>query len=327
MRRALQTTGRPIVIGHRGACGYRPEHTLASYELAVRMGADYIETDLAITADGVLVARHEPELGLTTDVAEHPEFADRRITRAVEGMAVHGWFAEDFTLAELKTLRARERLPRIRRANTLYDDREPIPALAEILRLRARLSIELGRRIGVCVETKHERHFAALGRPVEPVLVDTLTAADLNHAGAPVLLMSFDPQPLRALREQVAVPLVRLLESGDPVTDADLAGIADYADAIGPDKALVIGLDAAGVSTGPTGLVERAHALDLPVLPWTFRNENPFLPADQRRGDDPTAYGYAFAEYAAHLAAGVDGLITDNPDTAVSARETTPAPG
>ena len=323
MRRPLPIPSvRPIVIGHRGACGYRPEHTLASYELAVRMGADCIEADLVITADGVLVARHEPELSLTTDVAARPGFAGRRSTRSVDGLPVEGWFVEDFTLAELQTLRAGERMPQIRHANTLHDGRQPVPTLAEILRLRARLSTELGRQVGVCIETKHEQHFTAAGRPVEPVLVEALTAAELNHPGAPVMLMSFAPRTVRTFREQVAVPLVQLVEPGAaPVTDAGLAEIATYADALGPSKDQVIGLDAAGASTGPTGLVDRAHAAGLPVLVWTFRNENRFLPADQRSDAGPAAYGHAFAEYAAHLTAGVDGLITDHPDTAVSARD------
>jgi glycerophosphoryl diester phosphodiesterase len=325
------------VIGHRGACGYRPEHTLASYELAARLGADYFEPDLVITADGVLVARHEPELGLTTDVADHPEFADRRCTRTVDGVDLAGWFVEQFTLAELKTLWATERVPVVRQGNTLYGRRHRVATFAEILDLRARLSVELGRRIGVCVETKHEAYFAAQGRPLEPVLVEALTVAGLDRPGAAVLLMSFEPTTLRTLSSRLEVPLVQLIEpfgapadlvaAGDPRTYADLVspagltGIADYADAIGPDKAQVIGLDPAGASTGPTGLVDRAHGLDLRVLPWTYRNENRFLPAELRTGDGPAAYGDAFAEYAAHLAAGVDGWISDHPDTAVSARE------
>jgi glycerophosphoryl diester phosphodiesterase len=335
-RRAPLTAPSPIVIGHRGASGYRPEHTLASYELAARIGADYIEPDLVITADGVLVARHEPELGLTTDVAERAEFADRRCTRTVDGDTATGWFVEDFTLAELKTLWATERTPAVRQGNTLYARRHRVATFQEILDLRARLSAELGRQIGVCVETKHEAHFARRGVPLEPALVDVLTAAGLEHMGAPVLLMSFEPTTLRALSEQVGVPLVQLIEpagspadlvaAGDPRTYADLVGptgladIAEYADAIGPDKAQVIGLDAAGTSTGPTGLVDRAHAVDLRVFPWTYRNENQFLPAELRNDGGPSAYGDAFAEYAAHLATGVDGLITDHPDTAVSAR-------
>jgi glycerophosphoryl diester phosphodiesterase len=324
------------VIGHRGASGYRPEHTLASYDLAARMGADYIEPDLVITADGVLVARHEPDLGLTTDVAERPEFADRRCTRTVDGIACTGWFAEHFTLAEIKTLWAVERTPTVRQGNTLYARRHRVATFAEIVDLRARLSAELGRQIGVCVETKHEAYFAANGTPLEPALVDALAAAGLDQAGAPVLLMSFEPTTLRRLSDQVLVPLVQLIEAvgapadlvaaGDPTTYADLvtpeglAGIAGYADAIGPDKAQVIGLDTAGASTGPTGLVGRAHAVDLRVFPWTYRNENRFLPAELRSDGGPAAYGDAFAEYAAHLEAGVDGLISDHPDTAVSAR-------
>jgi glycerophosphoryl diester phosphodiesterase len=324
------------VIGHRGACGYRPEHTLASYELAARMGADYFEPDLVITADGVLVARHEPELGLTTDVANRPEFADRRCTRTVDGIEFTGWFVEQFTLAELKTLWATERVPVVRQGNTLYGRRHRVATFAEILELRSRLSRELGRPIGVCVETKHEAYFAAQGRPLEPVLVEALAVAGLDRSGAEVLLMSFEPTTLRALGGQLEVPLVQLIESfgapadlvaaGDPRTYADLitpeglAGVADYADAIGPDKAQVIGLDPGGASTGPTGLVDRAHGLDLRVFPWTYRNENRFLPAELRTDGGPAAYGDAFAEYAAHLEAGVDGLISDHPDTAVSAR-------
>jgi glycerophosphoryl diester phosphodiesterase len=324
------------VIGHRGASGYRPEHTLASYELAARMGADYVEPDLVITSDGVLVARHEPELSLTTDVADRPEFADRRCTRTVDGMAFNGWFAEDFTLLEIKTLWATERTPADRQGNTLYARRHRVATFAEVLALRTRLSAELGRSVGVCVETKHEAHFAARGTPLEPALVDALAVAGLDRAGAPVLLMSFEPTTLRALDRQVEVPLVQLIEpegapadlvaAGDPTTYADLVGsdglaaVAGYADAIGPDKAQVIGVDAAGASTGATGLVERAHALDLRVFPWTYRNENRFLPAELRSEGGPAAFGDAFAEYAAHLAAGVDGLITDHPDTAVSAR-------
>lgn len=324
------------MIGHRGASGYRPEHTLASYELAARMGADYVEPDLVITADGVLVARHEPELSLTTDVADRPEFAERRCTRSVDGLVCTGWFVEHFTLAELKTLWATERTPADRPGNTLYARRHRVATFAEVLGLRARLSAELGRPIGVCVETKHEARFAGLGLALEPALVDALAAAGLDRAGSPVLLMSFAPTTLRAVGDQVGVPLVQLIEpagapvdlaaTGDPTTYADLlttgglARVAGYADAIGPSKAQVIGLDTDGASTGPTGLVERAHAVDLRVFPWTYRNENRFLPVELRSGGGPAAFGDAFAEYAEHLAAGVDGLITDHPDTAVSAR-------
>ncbi len=325
-----------LVIGHRGASGYRPEHTLASYELAARMGADYIEPDLVTTADGVLVARHEPEIGGTTDVAEHPEFADRRTTKTIDGVEYTGWFTEDFTLAELKTLRAVERIPDIRQENTIYDGRFEVPTFEEVLDLRERLSKELGREIGVYPETKHPSYFASIDKPLEPALVDTLTDAGLNRPIAPVFVQSFETTNLRKLNDELRVPLVQLvggsgapadLEAiGDPrtyadlVTPAGLADIATYADGIGPDKNLVIGREADGSLGEPTSLVADAHAEDLLVHPYTFRNENEFLPADLRSGADDTAYGDIFAEYEAFFAAGVDGVFSDNPDTAVAAR-------
>ena len=327
---------RVLVIGHRGASGYRPEHTLASYELAARMGADFIEPDLVVTADGVLVTRHEPEIGGTTDVADHPEFAARRTTKTVDGTALTGWFAEDFTLAELKTLRAQERIPDVRQENTIYDGRFEVPTFAEVLELRERLSDELGREIGVYPETKHPTYFAAQGRPLEPALVAALEEAGLNRADAPVFVQSFETTNLRALAEQLEVPLVQLLSAtgapadlvaaGDPrtyadlVTDAGLADVAGYAAGIGPDKNQVIARNPDGSLAAPTGLVERAHAAGLLVHPYTFRNENQFLPDELRSGPDPAAYGDPFAEYAAFLAAGVDGVFSDNPDTAVAAR-------
>ncbi len=333
---------QPLVIGHRGASGYRPEHTLASYELAARMGADFIEPDLVTTADGVLVARHEPEIGGTTDVAARSEFADRRTTKDVDGVEFTGWFAEDFTLAELKTLRAVERIPEVRQGNTVYDGLFEVPTFEEVLELRARLSDELGREIGVYPETKHPTYFAAQGRPLEPALVEALTDAGLNRADAPVFVQSFETTNLRALDAELEVPLVQLLSAegapadlvaaGDPRTYADLvtpeglADIAGYADGIGPEKTQVIARDAAGALGEPTGLVDRAHAVDLLVHPYTFRNENQFLPVDLRSGPDPTAYGDALAEYAAYFAAGVDGVFSDNPDTAITARQLAKAP-
>jgi glycerophosphoryl diester phosphodiesterase len=327
----------PIVIGHRGGSGYRPEHTLASYELAARMGADYIEPDLVITADGVLVARHEPEIGGTTDVAARPEFADRRTTRTIDGVSHTGWFVTDFTLAELRTLRAVERIPELRQENTIYDRRFAVPTLAEVLALRARLSAELGREIGVYPETKNPGYFAGLGLPLEPPLVAALAAAGLDRPDAPVFVQSFETANLRALRGELSVPLVQLLHragaptdlaaAGDPRTFADLAtaaglaGIACYADGIGPEKNLVIARDAGGALAGPTALVADAHAAGLLVHAFTFRNENRFLPAQLRsRSGRDADYGDAFAEYEAFLRAGVDGVFSDNPDTAVAAR-------
>ncbi|MDN5934030.1 MAG: glycerophosphodiester phosphodiesterase, partial [Pseudonocardia sp.] len=325
-----------VVIGHRGASGYRPEHTLASYELAARMGADFIEPDLVTTSDGVLVARHEPEIGGTTDVADHPEFADRMTTKTIDGVSYSGWFTEDFTLAELKTLRAKERIPEVRQENTIYDERFEIPTFTEVLELRERLSKELGREIGVYPETKHPTYFASIDLPLEPALVQAIDGAGLNRSDAPVFVQSFETTNLRELDSELDVPLVALIRgtgapadlvaAGDPRTFADLitpeglADLATFADGIGPGKNLVIARNADDTLGGPTALVPDAHAAGLLVHPYTFRNENRFLPADLRSNGSATDYGDVFAEYAAFFAAGVDGVFADNPDTAVTAR-------
>ncbi len=331
-----RATAELLVIGHRGASGYRPEHTLASYELAARMGADYIEPDLVTTSDGVLVARHEPEIGGTTDVAGRPEFADRMTTKTIDDVEYTGWFTEDFTLAELKTLRATERIPEVRQENTIYDGRFEIPTFGEVLELRASLSKELGREIGVYPETKHPTYFRGIDLPLEPALVKALDDAGLNTPKAPVFVQSFETANLRELRDQLDVPLVALIggsgspadlvAAGDPRTFADLvtpeglAELATFADGIGPDKNLVIARNADGTLGEPTALVTDAHAVDLLVHPYTFRNENRFLPADLRSDGSDTDYGDAFTEYQAFIAAGVDGVFADNPDTAVEAR-------
>jgi glycerophosphoryl diester phosphodiesterase len=330
------TSKSALLIAHRGASGLRPEHTLAGYELAARMGADYLEPDLVSTADGVLVARHEAEIGETTDVAERPEFADRHTTKIIDGQPYTGWFVEDLTLAELKSLRATERLPLLRQRNTIYDRRFEVPTFDEILALRDRLSVELGREIGVYPETKHPSYFASIGSPLEPALVDALSRAGLNRPDAPVFVQSFETANLVRLRAVLEVPLVQLLEAegapadfvadGDPrsyadlVTPAGLAGIAGYADAIGPEKSQVIARDPDGALAEPTALVAEAHAAGLQVHAYTFRNENHFLPANLRSGPADSEYGDSFAEYAAFLAAGLDGLFTDNTDTAFLAR-------
>ncbi|NUT51251.1 MAG: glycerophosphodiester phosphodiesterase [Saccharothrix sp.] len=327
----------PLVIGHRGASGYRPEHTLASYELAARMGADYIEPDLVVTKDGKLVARHENEIGGTTDVSAHPEFAGRRTTKVVDGTPITGWFTEDFTLAELKTLRAKERIPAIRPRNTLYDGRFEVPTLEEVIDLSRRLSRELGRDIGLYPETKHPTYFQDLGLPLEPRLVDVLTRAGLNRPGAKVFVQSFEVANLKQLKSQLRVPLVQLVDaSGAPydfvkagdrrtysdlVTPEGLRGIRAYAAGVGVAKDRVIPRNAAGALLAPTTLVRDAHARGLIVHAWTFRNENNFLPADFRTSTDPAAYGNAFGEYAKFYATGLDGVFADNPDTAVEARK------
>jgi len=307
------TGQRPVVIGHRGACGYRPEHTLASYELAARLGADFLEPDLVATADGVLVARHDPELGTTTDIASRPEFADRRTTREIDGQMCTGWFVDDLTLAELRTLRAVERIPALRPANTRFDGHFTVATFAEILDLRARLSAELGRSIGVYPETKNPRYFADRGVALEPTLVDALRGAGLDHPDAPVFVQSFDPASLWMLRMDLQVPLVQLVDDDTPhlVVPENLASIAEYGDVVGVHKSLVIPRTEPGSLGAPGPLVDDAHAVGLAVHAFTFRDETAFLPV----GCDGAA------ECVAFLAAGVDGLFADHPDTAVSARD------
>ena len=326
MRTTRPQDSRPLVVGHRGAAGYRPEHTLASYRLAIELGADYIEPDLVSTRDGVLVARHENEIGATTDVADHPVFSRRRCTRTVGGREVTGWFTEDFTLAELKTLRARERLPQLRPSNTWYDGHFQVPTFDEVLELAEEGSRRRGVTIGVYPETKHPSHFAALGLALEEPLVAALRRHHLDRPNAPVLVQSFETGNLRALAATVSVPLVQLVAaSGSPCggdrgddrsyadlfTPAGLADVATYASAVGVDHAL---LWPAGEST-----VTAAHAAGLAVHAWTVRDESRYLP-EPFRGTDPGGRGDAAGLTEALLDLGVDGVFTDQPDTAVEAR-------
>jgi glycerophosphoryl diester phosphodiesterase len=327
----------PVVIGHRGACGYRPEHTLASYSLAIDLGADYLEPDLVSTKDGVLVARHENEISGTTDVAARPQFASRHTTKVVAGRELTGWFTEDFTLAELKTLRAIERIPRVRQGNTLYDGRFEIPTLQEVIDLAQRASERAGRTIGIYPETKLPSYFAHIGLALEDPLVEVLHRNGYRTCSDPVFVQSFEVAGLRTLAQRTDVRLVQLLAcsgqpydlsvSGDTRTYDDLASpaglleLAGYAAGIGPAKDRVIRRNRDGGLGSATSLVSDAHRAGLVVHPYTFRNENAFLPTDLRLGSRPTDYGDAFAEYRAFWAAGVDGLFTDNPDTARLARD------
>lgn len=321
----------PVVIGHRGAAGERPEHTLESYRVAINAGADFIEPDLVSTSDGVLVARHENEIGSTTDVAAHPEFVARRTTKTIDGTRVTGWFTEDFTLAELKTLRARERLPDLRVANTAWDGQFDVPTFAEILSLASDATAATGRTIGVYPETKHPSYFAAIGLPLERRLVDQLDAAGYRDAADAAFIQSFEVGNLKALRRMTRLRLIQLIDSGHPADDSTtsyddivtphgLRQISTYADGIGPAKARIVPRDSIGRSLGPTTLVADAHAAGLVVHPWTFRAENAFLPLELRHGDDPAERGDAIAEVAQFLALGVDGVFADSPAIAVAAR-------
>jgi glycerophosphoryl diester phosphodiesterase len=300
-----------VVIAHRGASGERPEHTLESYRLAIEQGADYIEPDLVMTRDGVLIARHENEIGETTDVANRPEFAARRRAQIIDGETMTGWFTEDFTLAEIKGLRARERLPALRPQNCAFDGRFSIPTFDEILQLATETNRRrsTGPRIGVYPETKHPAHFAAIGLPQEQAVLAALDRFDYGREGSPVFIQSFDPNNLRQLREMTHLPLVQLLEH----ELGDLHRIAEYADGIGIAKSLAT---AKGIAD--------AHSLDLTVHVWTFRAENEFLPADLKLGDAPAGHGNLDGEIERYLSRGIDGFFTDFPAIGVRVRNSHP---
>ncbi|MEV5279288.1 glycerophosphodiester phosphodiesterase [Streptomyces sp. NPDC052811] len=326
----------PYVIGHRGTAGYRPEHTLGSYQHALDLGAHVIEQDLVPTKDGHLVCRHENDISATTNVGDHPEFAARRTTKSVDGTAVTGWFTEDFTLAELKTLRAKERIPGNRQHNTLYDGRWDVPTFEEVLRWAQEQGRRLGRRIWLHSETKHPTYFRGIGLPLEDRVAGLLRRYGRHRADSPQFLESFEPSSIQRLAELVDTPSVVLLSnagtkpwdfvvSGDPRTVDDLVKpeglrwIASYAQGIGPTLDLIIPKDAAGKLTRPTTLVRDAHRQGLILHPYTMRNENTFLPADFRRGTDPNAYGDAFGAFKTYFATGIDAVFSDNADTALLA--------
>ncbi|MFI8964356.1 glycerophosphodiester phosphodiesterase [Streptomyces sp. NPDC053493] len=326
----------PTVIGHRGASGYRPEHTLGSYQLALDLGADVVEQDLVPTQDGHLVCRHENDITGTTDVADHPEFASRRTTKTVDGVALTGWFTEDFTLAELKTLRAKERIPATRQKNTLYDGRWAVPTFEEVLRWAEQEGRRRGRPVWLHVETKHPTYFRSLGLGLEERLAKLLRRYGRHRADSPVFLQSFEPGSIQRLARLVDSPRVVLLSaansrpwdfvtSGDPRTVADLVTpeglrwIASYAQGIGPTIDLILPRDASGRLGTETTLVRDAHAEGLILHPYTQRNENTFLPAEYRRGTDPAAYGDAFGLLRRYFRTGIDGIFSDNADTALLA--------
>jgi glycerophosphoryl diester phosphodiesterase len=301
---------KPLVIAHRGASGERPEHTLMAYRLAIAEGADFIEPDLVMTKDGALVARHENEIGGTTDVGTRPEFASRKTTKTVDGAKITGWFVEDFTLAEFKTLRARERLPQLR--GTAYDGQEAVPVYQEIVDLARSESARLGRTIGTYPEMKHPQFLASVGLDIATALLAALKANNLDAKDAPVIVQCFDAEPLRAFRPRCKARLIQLMspDAKGRAMAADFKDVATYADGIGPDKTMVIPESSTGL--GPaTSIVKDAHAAGLFVHPWTVRAENQFLPVALRIGTAPADHGHVEQVYAALYAAGIDGLFSD----------------
>lgn len=341
--RAADWPPRPALIAHRGASALRPEHTLEAYREAIRAGADFIEPDLVITRDGVLVARHENAIAIlaadgsikeaTTNVADRPEFAARKTTKTIDGQAITGWFVEDFTLAELKTLRARERIPAIRPANVQFNDRFEVPTLQEIIDLAKAESARTGRTIrtiGIYPETKHPSYFQSIGLPLEPVLLKQLADNGWNHAQAPVFVQSFEVENLRWIRARSSLRLVQLLAPtgrpydsvargtgpgyADMATPAGLAEIARYANGIGPSKSMVIPV-VQGANAAPTALVADAHRAGLLVHPWTLRPENAFLPLSLKAppAQDGARRGNARADMDDFLRTGIDGIFTDDP--------------
>lgn len=324
------------MIGHRGASALRPEHTLASYQKAIDDGADIVEPDLVSTKDGVLVARHENDITGTTNVAELPQFADRRRIKVIDGERIDGWFTEDFTLAELKTMRARERIPKLRPYNAKLDDQFEIPTFDEILKLVEQAAGRRGSPIGVYPELKHPSYFRGIGLPLEERLATALRGNNYARS-APIYVQSFEVGPLRTMKRLLgtSMPNVKIVQlmggaSGRPadwrlagdsrtyasmLTPLGLREVATYANGIGPEKSLVIPRDAQGGLAAPTALVTNAHAAGLIVHPYTFRPENAFLPKTLRApGGDATRNPAGMVrEVQAFVAAGVDGFFTDDP--------------
>lgn len=338
-QQATQNSSRPIIIAHRGASGYLPEHTLESYTLAIQQGADFIEPDLVMTKDGQLVVRHDNVLDLTTDVAARPEFAERKTTKIVDGITITGWFSEDFTLAEIKTLRAVERIPQVRAGNARLDSQFKVPTLQEVIDLVKDMRWVVGREVGIYPETKHPTYFDSLGLSMEEPLVWTLHRNGYTSPRDKVFIQSFEISNLRELNRMTRLPLVQLLWlEGKPydvearggtltyeqmATPAGLRKIAEYADGVGPEKNhFILPLSATGELdiANATSFVNDAHAVGLKVHPYTFRAENYFLPANLRRGAEPTDRGNVEDEIRVFLQTGIDGFFTDQTDAGVKAR-------
>lgn len=319
----------PLVIGHRGAPGYRPEHSRSSYELALAMGVDAVEPDIVASKDGVLVVRHENEISTTTDVAEHPEFADRKTTKRIDGQAVTGWFTEDFTWDELATLRTRERLPEVRATSASFDGAQGVLRLTDVLDIVRAGSAEHGREIGVVLEIKHATYFASIGLDLVPLIVRNLKDAGWADGELPLVIEAFESTVLAQLRaEHISASYIYLIEaSGRPYDQLVAHGrqAATYKATVTPHglDRLVGKVDGISVNkrmllTADNTIVEDAHARGLKVFTWTARPENAFLAADFRGNGERAAYGDYESEWATIARTGVDGVFVDHPDLGVA---------
>ena len=322
----------PLIVGHRGASGERPESTLLAFRQAIAEGADVIEPDLVLTKDGHLVVRHENDISQTTDVASRPEFAARKATKVIDGQKITGWFTEDFTLAEIKTIRCRERLPQLRPQSAKFDGQEQIATYQQVIDLAKAESARLKRTIGTYPEMKHPTYFAGIGLPVEQRLADILKTNGLDRADSPVFVQCFEVAPLKTFKTLSNAPRIQLVSRGDGPADdtrvryadmisaSGLKAMATYATGVGPEWPMVIPTAPDGGLGPATSLVADAHAAGLAVHPWTVRAEHTFLPPKLRRGPDPAAHGDVAAVYKALYAAGIDGLFSDFPGLAAKAR-------
>ena len=337
----------PLLIGHRGASGYRPEHTASAYELAFELGADAVEPDIVATRDGVLVLRHENDISATTDVASHPEFADRRTSKHFAGHTLTGWFTEDFTWDELATLRARERLAHLRPKSALHDDRHPIMRLRDLFELVDMASAESRRTLGIVAEIKNAAYFSSIGLPLDELFDAEVRDAGWNADDGRLIIESFEPTVLEQIGARgisgrrvfllapTGQPLDQIVELGgkapyyaDYLTESGLDALASGddtvdgidVDGISVDKSLIIQANAAGELV-TSSLVADAHAAGLQIFCWTLRPENAFLTAPCRRGDQAANFGHWYDEFAAVMDTGIDGVFVDHPDLAVTVRD------
>ena len=327
----------PLVIGHRGASGYRPEHTRSAYELAFAQGADAVEPDLVATKDGVLVVRHENEISGTTDVADRPEFADRRTTKAIDGAELTGWFTEDFTWQELSTLRCRERLPKLRPSSASFDDEQPVLCLRDVLDLVRAASLEQGRELGVVLEIKHATYFAGLGWDFAELIEAELLDAGWARGELPLTIEAFESTVLGGLRARgIRGTYVYLLEAAgrpfdmvaafgkaaptyrDTARPAGLDRLVGVVDGISVDKRMILAPDKLGRMTGPSPVISDAHARGLRVYTWTCRPENAFLVGQYRTRGGAGAFGDYESEWAVIRDAGIDGVFVDHADLGVA---------